>query len=282
MGLEDPKFNNSDKALFGNIQSIETDRMTKNGYKTNKTGFELGTRFEYYEDFNLGLSTRTFYEEIKTDSTASALQKSQAGNYFDTFINTTFDYDKRNQKFKTDEGFRSTYVLDLPLISETYTITNNYNFKKFASLYNNNISSFSFYIESANSLKDKDIKLSERLFIPSKLLRGFEQGKVGPKDGNDFIGGNYITAINTSTTLPLLFENANSLDASLFIDVANIWGVDYDSSIDDSNKFRSSIGIGIDWFSAIGPVNFTFTEAILRLILILQKHLDLTLGLHFD
>ena len=24
-------------------------------------------------------------------------------------------------------------------------------------------------------------------------LRGFEKGKVGPKDGNDFIGGNYVT-----------------------------------------------------------------------------------------
>ena len=41
--------------------------MTTNGYKTNRTGFELGTRFEYYEDFNIGLSTRSFYEKIETD-----------------------------------------------------------------------------------------------------------------------------------------------------------------------------------------------------------------------
>ena len=31
------------------------------------------------------------------------------------------------------------------------------------------------------------------LNIPSSRLRGFEFGKVGPKDGNDYIGGNYIT-----------------------------------------------------------------------------------------
>ena len=31
--------------------------------------------------------------------------------------------------------------------------------------------------------------ISERLFIPSNRLRGFEGGKVGPKDGNDFVGG---------------------------------------------------------------------------------------------
>ena len=37
--------------------------MKANGYKTNKTGFEFGTRFEFYEDFKLGLSTRSFYEK---------------------------------------------------------------------------------------------------------------------------------------------------------------------------------------------------------------------------
>ena len=61
--------------------------MKANGYKTNKTGFEFGTRFEYYEDFNLGLSTRSFYEKIETDSTASARQQAQEGNYWDTFLN---------------------------------------------------------------------------------------------------------------------------------------------------------------------------------------------------
>ena len=261
-GMENPNFNNSDKSLFGNIQAIEIDRMSTNGYKTNKTGFEFGTRFEYYQDFNLGLSSRSFYEKIETDSTASARQQSQEGNYWDTFINTRFDYDKRNQKFKPDDGFRSIYTLDLPVFSETYTFTNSYSYQKYASFYDNNISSLGFYIESANSLKGDDIKLTERLFIPSRKLRGFERGKVGPKDGTDFIGGNYVTTLNASTSLPMLFENYELIDAMIFLDVANIWGVDYDSSIDDSNKIRSSIGVGIDWFTPIGPFNFSLTESI--------------------
>ena len=262
LGVDNPNFNNSDKSLFGNIQAIEIDRMKNNGYKTNKTGFELGTRFEYYEDFNLGFSTRTFYEKIDTDSTASARQQSQEGNYFDTFFNSRFDYDKRNQKFRPDDGFRSTYTLDIPLISETYTLTNRYNFEKYTSLYDNNVSSFGFYLEAANSIKGDDIKLTERLYIPTRKLRGFERGKVGPKDGNDFIGGNYIATINATTNIPVLFQNFQNLDAVLFLDIGNIWGVDYDTSIDDSDEIRSSVGIGIDWFSVIGPINFSLTEAI--------------------
>ena len=208
--------------------------MENNGYKTNKTGFELGTSFEYYEDFNLGFSTRAFYEKIDTDSTASARQQSQEGNYFDTFFNTRFDFDKRNQRFRPDDGFRSTYTLDMPLISETYTLTNRYSFEKYTSFYDNNVSSFGIYLESANSIKGDDIKLTERLYIPTRKLRGFERGKVGPKDGSDFVGGNYIATINAATNLPVLFQDSQNLDAIFFLDVGNIWGVDYDSSIDDS------------------------------------------------
>ncbi|WP_440676261.1 outer membrane protein assembly factor BamA [Candidatus Pelagibacter sp. HIMB1593] len=262
VGIENPNFNNTDKSLFGNLQAIEIDRMKANGYKTNKTGFEFGTRFEYYEDFNLGLSTRSFYEKIETDSTASARQQAQEGNYWDTFLNTRFDYDKRNQKFRADDGFRSTYTLDIPLISDNNTLTNTYNFQKYTSFYPNNVSSIGFFIESANSITGDDIKLTERLFIPTSKLRGFERGKVGPKDGSDFIGGNFVSSLNATTTLPVLFENNQNLDASIFLDVANIWGVDYDSTLDESNKIRSAIGIGIEWFSALGPVSFSITETI--------------------
>ena len=132
LGVDNPNFNNSDKSLFGNIQAIEIDRMKNNGYKTNKTGFELGTRFEYYQDFNLGFSTRTFYEKIDTDSTASARQQSQEGNYFDIFFNSRFDYDKNrnlDQMMVLDR-----LILDMPLVSDTYTLTNRYNFEKYTSL----------------------------------------------------------------------------------------------------------------------------------------------------
>ena len=44
----------------------------------------------------------------------------------------------------------------------------------------------------------------------------------------------------------------------MFLDVANIWGVDYDSSLNDSGKIRSSIGIGLDWFTVVGPISFSY------------------------
>ena len=257
--LENRNYKNSDKSLFFTLDASETDRLKNSGYKFNKTGFDIGTRFEYFDDFFVKLGTSNYYERIETDSTASSRQKKQEGDYLDSFLQFGATLDKRNQKFQTSDGFLSSYSIDLPIISDTYTLTNLYRYKYFTELFENNVSSLSLSLKSAHSLKDDDIKLSERIRIPSSSLRGFEYGKVGPKDGDDFIGGNYMSSINFVSTIPQIFENSQSTDFVFFIDVASLWGVDYDSALDD-NKIKSSIGIGLDWFSPAGPMNFSFAH----------------------
>ena len=254
-----PNYNNSDKSVNFNLMATEIDRLTSSGYKTNKTGFSLGSNFEYYDDFFLNIGSSTFYEKLQTDSTASATQKTQEGNYFDTFLKLDFNYDKRNQKFQTTKGFRSFYSIDLPLISDTYSLINSYNYKYYTELFENNVSSISFLFEAANSINDKNIKLSERLYLSSSSLRGFETGKVGPKDGDDYIGGNFVSSINFSSTLPQILPNYENADFLIFLDMANIWGVDYNSSLNDNN-IRSSIGVAVDWFTPVGPLNFSFAQ----------------------
>ena len=262
--LRNPNFNNSDKSIYTNLQSFETDRLTEFGYKTNKTGITLGTDFEYYDDLILGLGFNTYYENIETDSSASSQQQKLKGNYFDNFISLSFDYDKRNQKFQTSQGFRNYFSTDLPLISETNTLANTFIATNYYEYINNNILKTSFYFRNANSLTGENVKLSERLSLPSSRLRGFERGKVGPKDGEDYIGGNFVTTANLTTTLPQILSNIQEVDFVMFLDAANIWGVDYDSSIDDDGSIRSSVGVGIDWMTPIGPLNFIFAQPITK------------------
>ena len=262
LGITNPNFNNSDKTVYATILANEIDRLKNFGYKTNKAGFDTGVEFEYLDDLNLGLSTSSFYEKIETSSNASARQKKQKGKYWDSFLKISLDYDKRNQKFQTSDGFRSIYSINMPVISDTNTVTNSYRYKVFTELYENNISSMSLLLKSANSLTNEDIKLSERIYIPSRNLRGFENGKVGPKDGGDFIGGNFATALNFSSTVPQVLENAENIDLVIFLDAANLWGVDYDSSLSNGGEIRSSMGIGIDWLTVIGPMNFSLAQPI--------------------
>ena len=110
--------------------------------------------------------------------------------------------------------------------------------------------------------KSDDVRLSKRKYLGTKRLRGFKSGKVGPLDGTDHVGGNYAAALNIEANLPKLLPETTNTDISLFLDFGNIWGVDYDSSIDDSNKLRSSTGMAASWLSPVGPMTFIFSSDI--------------------
>ena len=264
IAINNPNYKGSNRSLNVSLESTVTDRLKNFGYESNKTGFSVGSGFEFYENlyWNTGLSS--YIEKLETDSTASASIKKQEGSYFDTFFNQTFSYDKRNQKFKTSDGYISRFTQNIPLISESYTLTNAYDYKIYNQWLDENVFSFGFFAKTTNSLKGKDVKLSDRLFLPSGKLRGFESGKVGPKDGTDYVGGNYVASINLATTLPQIMPNFQNTNFSIFFDAANIWGIDYNSSLSDNSKIRSSVGIAVDFFTPIGPLNFSLSEPITK------------------
>jgi outer membrane protein insertion porin family len=264
ISINNPNYKGSNRSLNTSLESTVTDRLTNYGYKSNKTGFAIGSGFEFYDDLYLITGISSYVEKLETDSTASASLKKQEGSYFDTYFNYTFNYDKRDQKYKSSDGYISSFSQKVPLISENYTLTNKYNYKLYNKWLNENIASFAFYAQATNSLVGKDVKLSDRLFIPPSKLRGFETGKVGPMDGLDYIGGNYATAINISTTLPQILPSFQNTNFSIFYDAANVWSVDYDSTISQGSKIRSSVGLAVDFFTAVGPLNFSLSEVITK------------------
>jgi outer membrane protein insertion porin family len=264
ISINNPNYKGSNRSLNTSLESTVTDRLKNFGYKSNKSGFSVGSGFEFYEDLYWNTGFSSYVEKLETDSTASTSMKKQEGSYFDTFFNQTISYDKRNQKFKTSEGYISRFTQNVPLISESYTLTNAYDYKIYNQWLDENVFSFGLFVKAANSLSGKDVKLSDRLFLPSSKLRGFEFGKVGPKDVVDYIGGNYAASINLATTLPQIMPNLQNTNFSVFFDAANFWGIDYSSSLSDNSKIRSSIGIAVDFYTPIGPLNFSLTEPITK------------------
>ena len=264
ISLNNPNYKGSNRSLNTSVESTINDRLKNYGYKSKKTGFLIGSSFEFYDDLYWNTGISSYVEKLETDNSASASMKKQSGSYFDTFFNQTFNYDKRNQRYKTSEGYISRFTQNIPLISESYTLTNSYDYKIYNEWSNENILSIGFFIKAANSLSGKDIKLSDRLYLPSSKLRGFEYGKIGPKDGADYIGGNYAASINIATNINQILPNSQNTNFSIFLDAANIWGVDYSSSLGDESKIRSSIGIALDFFTPIGPLNFSLTEPITK------------------
>ena len=264
VSMNNPNYKGTNRSLNTSLESTITDRLTDFGYKTNKTGFIIGSGYEFYDDlfWNTGISS--YIEKLETTSSASASMKKQDGSYFDTFFNQTFSYDKRNQRFKTSDGYISRFTQNIPLISDTYTFTNGYDYKIYNQWYDENIATVGFYLKTTNSLSGDNVKLSDRLYLPASKLRGFETGKVGPKDGTDFIGGNYAATVNIASTIPKVLQSLQNTNLSVFFDAGNVWGIDYNSTLADESKIRSSIGIAVDFYKPVGPLNCSFTEPITK------------------
>ena len=40
--------------------------------------------------------------------------------------------------------------------------------------------------------------------------------------------------------------------------------VDYSSALNDSGEIRSSVGLGIDWMTVVGPMNFSLSHPLTK------------------
>ena len=251
-----PNYKNSDKSLKTEFESSTDDFLTVSGYKTSRLGFSLGTEFEQKNDLFVNLEFSNFYEDLETSSSATDIIKRQEGNYIENLLSYTISYNKLDQNFQPSDGFINKFSQTLPIYSDDSSVENSFTTAIYQSIDDNLILSAKFYLQTINSLDD-NVRVSKRVFVPGNRLRGFEVGKIGPKDGVQYIGGNYASSLNLGSTIPnILFENED-IDLNFFLDLANVWEVDYNSEL-DSNKLRSSVGLAVNWFSAIGPLTFSY------------------------
>jgi outer membrane protein insertion porin family len=259
-----PNFNNTDNTLFTSVKSITTDNLTDYGYETSNVSFSIGTGFEQYENLYFRPEIEVGSEKLKTNSLATSNLKKQEGTYFDTYFNYSLRHDLRNSSYRPTDGHRTFFYQELPLVSERNEIVNAIEFVKYQKLVKDMVGRMSIYGKAINTISDEDVRVSKRLYIPSNKLRGFESGKIGPIDNNDFVGGNYISAFNLSTTIPQALPSFENTDISVFFDAANVWGVDYNSSMDDKSTIRSSIGIAVDLLIPGIPLNFSLSQPLTK------------------
>ncbi len=251
-----PNFRNSDRSLNTTIESTVSDFMSSSGYKTTRTGLSLGTGFEQYRDIFINFDVSNYYEKLVTSDSASEIKKKQEGDYFENLFLYSVTLNKLNQNFQPTDGFFTKFSQSIPIYSDDNTFENSLLASKYHSITDNFLLAGKLYLKAVNSV-DGDVRVSKRVYIPSSRLRGFESGKIGPKDGTQYIGGNYGAAVNFTSSFPKFFNEFENIDFNLFLDAANLWHVDYDKSL-DADKVRSSTGIAVDWFTAIGPLSFSY------------------------
>ena len=261
IAMRNPNYNYTGNAVFSSLDISSMDKTTNSGFESATTGFSFGTEFEQYEGVFLSPTIRAKFEKIDVQSSASDKIKKMEGNYKNVDFNYSITLDKRDQRFETTSGHKISFVQSLPIVQDSSSILNGLTVSKYFEFSEDVIGALKIYGRSLHGIDD-DVRLSERLFIPQRRLRGFDTSKVGPKDASDWIGGNFATAVGFEAKLPNLLPESLKTNVSAFIDTANLWGVDYSDSVNDSNKIRSSVGLAADVWTMVGPLSFTVAKAI--------------------
>jgi outer membrane protein insertion porin family len=256
----DPNYINSNKELAASIFS-EVDDYKNSGYQNKRAGTRFATKYEVYEDIFFRPNLSVQFDKLEVTGDASSLLRSRQGDFITTSFGYNFLYDQRDSKFNPTSGSIiyfdqniATFFSDIPTIQTGVGVT------LYKELFSDKfIGSAKGRLANVTAFNDKDVKLSDRIFASSNDLRGFEQRGVGPVDSGDHIGGNNLATLSLKSTFPNPIPENLRATSFLFLDMGNVWGADYSSSISDSSKLRTSTGIALDLMSPIGPLSFTYS-----------------------
>ena len=260
--LTDPDFANSGNLLKTGVYVSKFENETS-GYENKIIGSSISTGFEWFEDVNLNYGISLDIDDLTAEGSASSLIKSRDGQFFTNKFFYSVTEDKRDKKFKSEDGYIVGFGQDIAYLGSDIPYLQNSIFGSFYNKFNESfIGTIRYKVKSINSFENsKDIKLSDRLFLSENELRGFKFRSFGPKVDKDFIGGNYSYSTTFSSTVPNFLPESWNSSSSVFLDVGNIWGTDFEV-INEANQMRSSIGLGFSWFSPIGPIAMSYAEPI--------------------
>ena len=259
LNFVEKNYNFTGKDLRYNFENVKNDKPDS-GYENSVLGAGIGVSYERFKDIYFAPGLSLTIDDLTTNETASELLKKQSGSSSDLMFDYSIYADKRDRSFMPTSGYFTSFYQELPMYAEDVYIKNSFSSSLYKEINENMIGALKFRASAINGLQDDDVKISKRLFLSTSRLRGFQAGRVGPKDGIDYIGGNYTTVVNLEANFPNFFPEKSNAEIGLFLDAGNVWGVDYSDTIDDSNKLRSTIGVNTSWLSPAGPLSFIFSH----------------------
>ncbi len=133
-------------------------------------------------------------------------------------------------------------------------------------------------------------RITERFFLNSRRMRGFDGAGLGPRDlasvNSDALGGNYFAVARLEAAFPLGLPEEYGLSGGLFLDVGSVWGLDDTVGtggveVDDGFNLRSTIGVSLFWDTQLGPLRFNFSRAIVKEDFDRERSFDLTVSTQF-
>ena len=263
LGLTQPYLFGRD--LTGSLDVFKA-KSTANNTSTNRTGFDLGARFnaanDVYHRITYGISSSKI---SNTSTTATSVTGENGKSLLKSAVGYTIGRDTRDSRFDPTEGFFTE-------ISETFSgVGGDVNFLRSnlrggyykPYLFKSLVLGVKGRVGHISGLGD-DVTQSERFFLGGRDVRGFDLNGIGPRDtgSGGAVGGNNIYSGTIEVVSNLGVTKDAGVRWTVFSDFGSVWATDFPSGVTkpDDETMRSSLGFGILWNTVIGPLSFYWAK----------------------
>lgn len=265
LGLSQPYLFGRD--LTGSIDLFKT-KSTANLTAVNRTGVDLGVSFAAAHDIYHRVSYKLATSKITNTSTvATSLTGENGKSLLKSAVSYTIGRDTRDSRFDPTEGMYAE-------ISETFSgvggdvtfLRTNLRagfYKPF--LFESVVFGLKGRVGNVSGLGD-DVTQSEHFFLGGQSVRGFGSNGIGPRDTGSkaAVGGNNIYNGTVEIVSNLGVTKDAGIRWTVFSDFGSVWKTDFPSGVTEPNDqtMRSSVGVGLLWNTAIGPLSFYWAKPI--------------------
>ncbi len=286
----EPAFLGRELAFGINIGYV-TEAYDNASYDTKVAKISPSLAFPVTENSRLSLYYELSDNEIlNIDADSSPIIQAEAGNELRSAIGYRYTLDLLRGGLNPNRGVRLTFGQELAGFggdSEYLKTTAQVVAER--EVWNDEVTIRAiFEAGHLSSLGGSTSRVTDRFFVGTRQLRGFESRGIGPRDtgaGNsDVLGGNSYASLRFEADFPLPLPAEYGVSGGVFYDMASLWDLDNVNGaavVDDSFELRSAIGVSLLWDTPIGPLRMNFAKPIKENALDETSSFDVTISTTF-
>ena len=271
------KFGFTEPSLFNRDLSVSIDltyldlEPRQSSFSSNESSLRTGFGFKLGNDSRLITSFKILEEKISVpESSASFIIKEDKGKMSKTEISLNYFNDGRDSIVKPKYGYVFRSGLTVSGLGAGNSFIKGSARGKIYNSYFNELITLTAELEGGfMQMQNGFSRTTDRFSLGGRSLRGFQYGQIGPREGNEPLGGENYAVSRVEANFPLGLPKELGFYGGLFAEAGSLWGLKYDKaklSLDPNNlksfdsKIRSSIGFTLYWSTPIGPLQFNWAK----------------------
>ncbi|TRD21846.1 outer membrane protein assembly factor BamA [Palleronia caenipelagi] len=240
-------------------------------YNTKEVGFSPSVSFPISRNGRLALRYRIERNELEDvpDDSSPIIQREE-GDQIVSSVGYTYSFDNRRSGLDPTSGIVFRFSQDFAGLGGDISFIETNALAAYQRQVWDEEVTLTATIEAGaiHTLSGDTSKVTDRFFLNSRQIRGFEPLGLGPRDLNapqeDALGGNYYAVARLEAQFPIFIPEEYGITGGVFLDAGSVWDLDDTDGwngmeVDDDFNLRASAGVALFWDSPFGPLRFNWT-----------------------